>query len=120
MAVSCSLSLMHVLPLKRVSQLRADIRIRLPRGVILMPIGNSGGPLEAAHDRLRQQSEMLDKAQDAIFVQDMESRILYWNQGAERLYDWTAAQVKGQRVTDLFQASAQDVRRAFSLVVENG
>jgi diguanylate cyclase (GGDEF)-like protein/PAS domain S-box-containing protein len=76
--------------------------------------------LEAAHDRLRQQSELLDKAQDAIFVQDMESRILYWNQGAERLFGWTAAEVKGQRVADLFQASADDVRHAFSLVLENG
>ena len=37
--------------------------------------------LEEAHDRLREQSELLDKAQDAIFVQDMESHILYWNRG---------------------------------------
>jgi len=35
-----------------------------------------------AHERLREQSELLDKAQDAIFVQDMDSRILHWNQGA--------------------------------------
>jgi diguanylate cyclase (GGDEF)-like protein/PAS domain S-box-containing protein len=76
--------------------------------------------LEVAHNRLREQSELLDKAQDAIFVQDMESRILYWNQGADRLFGWTAAEVMGLRVGDVFQASALDVRRAFSSVVQQG
>jgi PAS domain S-box-containing protein len=76
--------------------------------------------LEVAHNRLREQSELLDKAQDAIFVQDMESRILYWNQGAERLFGWTAAEVMGLCVGDVFQASALDVRRAFLSVVQHG
>jgi len=35
--------------------------------------------LEAALSRLRGQSELLDKAQDGIFVQDIDSHILYWN-----------------------------------------
>jgi diguanylate cyclase (GGDEF)-like protein/PAS domain S-box-containing protein len=76
--------------------------------------------LEAAHNRVRQQSALLDKAQDAIFVQDMESRIVYWNQGAERLFGWAAWQVNGQRATDVFQSSADDVRSALSAVVESG
>jgi len=69
---------------------------------------------------LRERSELLDKAQDAIFVQDMESRILYWNQGAERLFGWSAAEVMGLHVGDIFQSSAQEVRRAFSSVVQQG
>jgi diguanylate cyclase (GGDEF)-like protein/PAS domain S-box-containing protein len=76
--------------------------------------------LEAAHDRLREQSELLDKAQDAIFVQDMDSRILYWNQGAERVFGWTAAEVMGLRVADVFRASAPEVRHAFSSVEQQG
>jgi len=76
--------------------------------------------LEVAHMRVREQSELLDKAQDAIFVQDMESRILYWNQGAERLFGWTAAEAIGQRGEDVFNASAEDLGRAYSSIVEQG
>ncbi|MGA2852054.1 MAG: EAL domain-containing protein [Terracidiphilus sp.] len=76
--------------------------------------------LEAAHDRLREQSELLDKAQDAIFVQDMESRILYWNQGAERVFGWRAEEVMGLPVGKVFQTSAIEVRHAFLSVVEQG
>ncbi len=76
--------------------------------------------IEAAHDRLREQSELLDKAQDAIFVQDMESRILFWNQGAERLFGWTAAEVTGRHVREIFQSSIEEVEGAFSGVLQNG
>jgi diguanylate cyclase (GGDEF)-like protein/PAS domain S-box-containing protein len=76
--------------------------------------------LDLAHSRLRQQSDLLDKAQDAIFVQDMKSLILYWNQGAERLFGWSAAEVMGKRVGDIFQTSAKEVRQAFSSVMQNG
>jgi diguanylate cyclase (GGDEF)-like protein/PAS domain S-box-containing protein len=76
--------------------------------------------LEAANDRLREQSELLDKAQDAIFVQDMDSRILYWNQGAQRLFGWTAAEVIGKRAGDLFGSSAAPVRQAFRACVADG
>jgi len=76
--------------------------------------------LEAAHERVRQQSALLDKAQDAIFVLDMESRIVYWNQGAERLFGWTESEVKGQCAADVFHSSADVVRSAFSAVIESG
>jgi diguanylate cyclase (GGDEF)-like protein/PAS domain S-box-containing protein len=76
--------------------------------------------METAHNKLREQSELLDKAQDAIFVQDMDNRILYWNQGAERLFGWTAAEAMGVNVENLFQASAEDMRRAFSYIIQHG
>lgn len=38
--------------------------------------------------RLREQAALLDKAQDAIVVQDFEGRVLYSNPGATRLYGW--------------------------------
>ena len=76
--------------------------------------------LEAANARLRQQSELLDKAQDAIFLQDMDSRILYWNKGAERLFGWTSAEVMGVNVGDVFFQDRTDVKAAFSAVVQLG
>jgi diguanylate cyclase (GGDEF)-like protein/PAS domain S-box-containing protein len=76
--------------------------------------------LEAAHSRLREQSELLDKAQDAIFVQDMDSCILYWNKGAERLFGWSAAEVLGKRVGEVFVQHTGEVRGAFNSVLEHG
>lgn len=76
--------------------------------------------LEAAHTRLREQSELLDKAQDAIFVQDMESRLLYWNKGAERLFGWSSEEVLGRNVGDIFFQHSGDVKGAFDQVIERG
>jgi diguanylate cyclase (GGDEF)-like protein/PAS domain S-box-containing protein len=76
--------------------------------------------LELAHDRLHEQSDLLNKAQDAIFVQDLESRVRYWNQGAQRLFGWSADEAHGCRVGDLFHSSLADVREAFDIVVRLG
>ncbi|MFN4261418.1 MAG: PAS domain S-box protein [Gemmataceae bacterium] len=56
----------------------------------------------AAAERIRQQAALLDAANDAIMVRDLEERIMYWSGGAERLYGWTAAEAVGQRAVDLF------------------
>ncbi|MEG4293900.1 PAS domain S-box protein [Microcoleus sp. C2C3] len=51
-----------------------------------------------AEQKLRQTLEMLDLASDAIIIRDMDDRIIYWNQGAEKLYGWTKAEVVGQYI----------------------
>ncbi|MEB3827606.1 hybrid sensor histidine kinase/response regulator [Phormidium sp. CCY1219] len=45
---------------------------------------------EKAQEQIRQQAALLDIAQDAIIVQDLEGRICFWNKSAERLYGWSA------------------------------
>lgn len=37
-------------------------------------------------ERIREQAALLDQAQDAILVRDLEHNILFWNKGAERIY----------------------------------
>src|SRR5258706_10492441 len=54
-----------------------------------------------AEIRLREQAALLDKAQDAIMVTDMEERITFWNRSAERIYGWSAAEAVGQRADQL-------------------
>jgi PAS domain S-box-containing protein len=46
-----------------------------------------------AEGRLREQARLLDLAQDAIMVRDMDDRVEFWNHGAEKLYGWTSAEV---------------------------
>jgi PAS domain S-box-containing protein len=49
-----------------------------------------------AEERVREQAALLDKAQDAILVRDLQDRIRFWNKSAERLYGWTAEEAAGQ------------------------
>jgi len=59
--------------------------------------------------RARQQAEraaadrahFLDMANDAVFVRSPEGAILYWNEGAERLYGWTKKETVGQSTAAL-------------------
>jgi two-component system, cell cycle sensor histidine kinase and response regulator CckA len=54
-----------------------------------------------AEERIQQQASLLDKAQDAILVCDLNHRILYWNKGAEKIYGWTAEEILGREVCDV-------------------
>jgi two-component system cell cycle sensor histidine kinase/response regulator CckA len=49
-------------------------------------------------ERILQQASLLDKAQDAILVCDLNHRIIFWNKGAERVYGWEAAEVLGRKI----------------------
>lgn len=53
-----------------------------------------------AEDRISEQAALLDQTQDAIFVCDLEHRILYWNKGAERVYGWKADEAMGRSVRE--------------------
>jgi PAS domain S-box-containing protein len=52
-------------------------------------------------ERIREQAALLDQAQDAILVRDLEQNILFWNKGAERIYGWSAAEAVGKNAVDL-------------------
>lgn len=76
--------------------------------------------LEVANDRMREQSELLDNAQDAIFVQDRDSRILYWNKGAERMFGWTAEEAMGRQTEEIFPCIFPEVEKIRAFVLEHG
>jgi diguanylate cyclase (GGDEF)-like protein/PAS domain S-box-containing protein len=76
--------------------------------------------LAQAHDRLSEQAELLDKAQDAIFVVDMDSRFIYWNKGAERLYGWSAQEVIGQLASDIVHDAAADANVSGAAILLHG
>ncbi|HKP13685.1 MAG TPA: PAS domain S-box protein [Blastocatellia bacterium] len=58
--------------------------------------------------RLREQAALLDHAQDAILVRDLEGRVLFWNKSAERIYGWAAEEVVGKDVRLFLYASGTD------------
>ena len=67
--------------------------------------------------RIRRQASLLDKAQDAIVVRDLDQRITFWNQGAERLYGWTRAQALGRPMHDLLRQPAAHFKKAADTVL---
>ena len=75
---------------------------------------------KAAEARLREQAELLDKAQDAILVRGLDHRITYWNKSAERLYGWTAEESLGCSVVDLLRAETEAFQQAHARVLEAG
>ena len=69
-----------------------------------------------AEEQIREQAALLNCAQDAIAVQDLEGRITFWNRGAERLYGWPSAEVAGQCLDDLiYEESPQSARHLAEL-----
>lgn len=47
-------------------------------------------------ERLREQAKLLEVTRDAIILQDLEGRVLYWNSSAARLYGWSEEEVRGE------------------------
>jgi PAS domain S-box-containing protein len=54
-----------------------------------------------AEERILEQAALLDKAQDAICLNDLSQHILYWNKSAERLYGWSAEEALGRNANEL-------------------
>lgn len=75
---------------------------------------------QTADARIRHQASLLDKAQDAILVRDLDHRIIYWNKSAERMYGWTRLQVLGQAVDTLLYDDPAPFLRATQATVEHG
>jgi len=56
---------------------------------------------EQAEQKIREQAALLDKAQDAIIVCDLEDRVTFWNPSAVRIYGWSVSEAIGRRISEL-------------------
>jgi PAS domain S-box-containing protein len=74
-----------------------------------------------ADERIREQAALLDRAQEAISLNDMSQQILYWNKGAERLYGWTPVEALGKNANDLlFQGDLAGPHEALRNLIRKG
>jgi PAS domain S-box-containing protein len=75
-----------------------------------------------AEERLREQAEIISRAHDAIIIRDFHTdRITFWNEGAERMYGWTAAEAVSQNIADLlYSASIEDREQGLKILIETG
>ena len=74
-----------------------------------------------AEQQITEQAALLDQAQDAILVRDLDQNILFWNKGAEKIYGWTAEEAVGKNAKELlFKSSSEHFVDAVRDVIQNG
>ncbi|NJD51416.1 MAG: PAS domain S-box protein [Candidatus Methanoperedens sp.] len=76
-----------------------------------------------SEEQIQEQAALLDKAQDAILVRNLEDRITYWNKSAQRLYGWTTEEAIGKNASEILHKDIEDSPRhieARKSVVEKG
>ncbi len=69
--------------------------------------------------KLREQASLLDRAQDAIMVRNLDRTIRFWNKGAERLYGWTAEEVLGKTMDQFMYDSPEVLAAAMARTLAN-
>ena len=65
-----------------------------------------------AEEQNREQAKLLNLASDAIIVRDLDQRLIFWSQGAARLYGWTPEEAVGAKTLDLFVREKLQVMEA--------
>ena len=74
-----------------------------------------------AEQQIREQAALLDQAQDAILVRDLDQNILFWSKGAEKIYGWTAEEAVGKNARELlFKGPSEHFDEAGRAVIQNG
>ncbi len=73
--------------------------------------------VKQAQARLRAQARLLDLAQDSIVVLDLEHQVQHWNQGAQRIHGWTAAEAVGRSIEDLISPDQEQVDTALKVLL---
>ncbi len=61
---------------------------------------------------------IVEKAGDAISVVDLDGKILYWNEGAERIYGYRKEEVLGRRLCDFLYPADETLRADEERVVD--
>ena len=119
--------------------LNSEFRIRRPDGQVrhleahgLVRRAEDGSPTrmigvnwditerKSNEERIREQAALIDAASDAIIVRDLEYRITFWSQGAQRIYGWTSPEAKGRLFPELLQADLEIFSRADRAIREAG
>ncbi len=94
--------------------------------VTVMPDSNLLAMIRDISERKRdeaqilEQANFLDQAQDAIFVRDLEGKMLFWNKGAERLYGWTRLEVIDRNVDGLLYVHPIKLEACYNETINQG
>jgi len=88
------------------------------RPAAILETNNDITERKRAEEEIRKQAELLSLAHDAIIVRDPESRVIFWNQGAENTYGWTAEEAIGRVTHELLQTRFPVSREAVDVAIQ--
>jgi PAS domain S-box-containing protein len=71
---------------------------------------------QRAEQKIREQAALLDITTDAILVQGLEHKILFWNKGAERLYGWQEEEACRKNALQLLSEDSLQIEDALETV----
>ncbi|HEY9850213.1 MAG TPA: CHASE domain-containing protein [Leptolyngbyaceae cyanobacterium] len=70
---------------------------------------------------LQQNMQILDLANDSIIIRDLDDKIIYWNQGAEKLYGWKKDECLGRYIHTFLQTIfPKPLEEVIELFLEKG
>jgi PAS domain S-box-containing protein len=73
-----------------------------------------------ADEKIREQARLIDAANDAIILRDLNGVIQMWNRGAEAIYGWKAAEAVGRSPVDLGIYGAQEFQSHSEHLIKHG
>ncbi len=99
----------------------AAIRNNEGQVIELQAVGRDVTERKQAEQKIHEQATLIDISPDAIFVRNLDYKILFWSKGAERLYGWTAAEVLNKNCHEfLCKQISPQIEEALRTVVEQG
>ena len=110
---------------KALSVLHGEMETRVQQRTVELVKSNEALQTEMterqrAAQQIAEQAALLDKAQDAIMVRNLEGITLFWNKGAERMYGWTSQEVLGRNMGELFYTNPKKVKQFNGLAISRG
>ncbi|MBN1438177.1 MAG: response regulator [Anaerolineales bacterium] len=93
-----------------IQQGATDYLVKSPETVFELPViinkavRNYANQIERVRslEKIHYQALLLENVRDAVVVWDAEGIVTYWNPAAERLYGWTASQMIGRGVNEVY------------------
>ncbi|WP_260446299.1 PAS domain S-box protein [Nostoc sp. UCD121] len=75
-----------------------------------------------AEQKISEQAALLDITTDAILVKDLQSQILVWNKGAERMFGWLSTEVIGKDLREILYPprTQHQLEAPLKSVIESG
>ena len=73
-----------------------------------------------AQEQVKEQAALLDITTDAIFVQDFQHQILFWNKSAERVYGWKTSDALGKNALNLLYQDTEQLEPIQKTLREKG
>ena len=92
------------LEISLLKQLATQVAIAIQQSELYQQVQTELSERKRSEAKIREQAALLDITTDAIFVRTLDDRILFWNQAAEQIYGWLAAEALVMSARELLAA----------------